>query len=174
MQCFSSAKFTMTADILHQTAPDVNQTTGEGSWQRSQDPITGQIVTTWVPADDDPNTPDSGFPIDTVKCMARGIIMTGLRSQGSGERFGANYENINVIHMWLPPVPTITISLRDRVTNIRDRYGNPAFVEYDYETGATKQVLYDVLGVTPMIDPFNRHIETFVQLERAVDNDDVE
>lgn len=157
----------MKATLLHWqgvTSPTPEDT--PGTWSTYQDPITGEIRNVWVPAPDDPNAPDvieSEFP-----CMARAIILTGMRAQGSGQQFGATYENIEIVHMWVPA--DVAIHKDDRITNIKDKNGHILWNDYNAQRVLVKPTIFNVNGVSPIVDPFNRHVETFVVLERAQDN----
>jgi hypothetical protein len=60
------------------------------------------------------------------------------------------------------------ITKRDRVTNIRNARGQIIWKEEEMENeGVYKSTTFDVLGVTPVLDPFGNHIENYALLERA-------
>lgn len=137
----------------------------EGSWDTYQDPISKEILNTWVPG-----TPSSpGIPAvptpKTIDCLARGIVSGGLRAAGTSESFGKDYENIDYVRLWVPA--SVKLNKRDRVTNIRDKKGGTVlWADEEYGSG-TRPTVFNVNGVTPLLDAFNRHIESLVLLERA-------
>jgi hypothetical protein len=165
VRCLTGAKFTMNAEILHwqglTTGTEFDSTSG--SWSSYQDPISGEIRNVWEPSIDTSN-PSDPEPF-TIACLARGIVNTGLRSQGSRTTYGANYFDEEIIHMWVPS--SVKITKRDRVTNIRDKKnGTILWTDTDYQDG-TRPTIFNVTGVTPILDPFNRVTEYFVMLEKA-------
>lgn len=162
----------MRASILRQTDPQgepINPDT-TGTWTNNQDPITGEIVRVWQPLADQPDNIDTGEydpTFGTIKCLARGIVDGGIRVAGTTERFGDTYENIDFVKMWVPAFTLIT--KRDRITNISDRHGRILWRDEEFEssTNAPKATVFNVNGVTPLFDAFNKHTETFILLERA-------
>ena len=170
--CLTGARFTMNAEVLRHdwASNDAIANPGsqpEGYWEQYQDPITGEILNNWVPGDgtipnDDPLTPDvDERGIRTIDCLARGIVDGGIRVAGSTERFGDTYENIEFVKLWTPS--RVKLTKRDRVTNIRAKRGGN--VIWTDEDGAP--IVFNVNGVTPLFDAFNRHVENFILLERA-------
>lgn len=163
--CLTSARFNMWADILHQGSEgaefEVTDTAGE--WVLQQDPESFEIVRKWQPNPSapgaDPDTPE----LTSFRCLARGIIDGGIRVAGTTERFSEIYENVDYVRMWLPG--NIRISRRDRITNIRDVRGNIIWVEE--EEPSSPPTIFNVVGVTPIVDPFGRLIEYQTLLERV-------
>lgn len=158
----------MEAEILHWSATEATDEPGlgTGDWSTYQDEISGDILNDWLPPDDDPDTTDvdeSASTFRTVPCIARGIVDGGIRVAGTTERFGDTYENIDYVKMWVPA--NIAISKRDRVTNIRDKAGGTVIWKDEESTGAA--TVFNVNGVTPLFDAFNRHVENFVLLEKV-------
>jgi hypothetical protein len=187
--CLTGTRFTMSATLLHQDEnynpyPDIDPDE-YGTWTDSQDPLTGQIVKIWTPYTDpadDPATPDVvETVIHTIPCVARGIVDGGIRVAGTTEWFGADYRNIDFVKMWVPP--TVRISKRDRVVNITDQNGRIMWHNEEYEpinpniridisdpetyNLGLKATLFNVNGVTPLFNAFNRPVEQFVLLENA-------
>lgn len=185
--CLTGARFTMTATLLHQNEeynpypvdPDIY-----GEWTDSQDPLTGQIVRIWVPYEDQPDNPDT-VEVDpifrTIPCIARGIVDGGIRVAGTTEWFGADYRNIDFVKLWVPP--SVKISKRDRITNIKDQRGRIMWHNEEFEPQSPdtnidmgdpdtynqylKATVFNVNGVTPLFNAFNRPVEQFVLLENA-------
>lgn len=144
-----------------------------GNWTKSQDPLTGQVVRVWQPFPDLPSTPNVNESVTyaTFPCIARGIVDGGIRVAGTTERFGDTYENIDFVKMWTPP--HIMISKRDRVTNIKDPRGHIMWADEEFNDrmaevpAPPRATVFNVNGVTPLFNAFNRHTENFVLLERA-------
>lgn len=174
--CLMGAQFNMSATLLHQN-DDYSPVEGDidlslyGEWVRSQDPITKEIVRVWKPFEDMPSTPDidESIVFGKIPCVARGIINGGITANGNSENFGATYDNIDYVHMWTPT--HIKISKSDRVTNISDPDGKIIWVDEEYvdprDTVIPRATVFNVNGVTPLLDSFNRHTKNFVMLERA-------
>lgn len=130
--------------------------------------VTGEPIRVWVPAEtpDDPTTEDIDerqtfrFP-----CQARSIITGGLNSQGTTERWTTkgNYDNVDFIEIQVPP--NITITKRDRITNVTDSNGKVIWREEEY--GDFSPTVFDVLGVAPSLDPFGSVVEYFILAARA-------
>ena len=172
----------MSATLLHQN--NVNgSVVGDidlddyGSWVRSQDPLTHEIVRVWEPASDifpgadgDVGTSDDISVTRSIQCIARGIVDGGIRVAGTTERFGDSYENIDYVKMWVPA--GVRISKRDRVTNIRDPRGRIMWRDEEFANplnpdDIAKATVFNVNGVTPLFNAFNGHTESFVLLQRA-------
>lgn len=171
LKCLTAGRMTMTAALLHRNnqyapVPDVNH---YGDWVDAQDPLTGQIIKVWEPFPDLPSTPDVDESITyrNVPCVARGIVDGGIRVAGTTERFSDTYQNIDFVKMWVPA--GIKVSKRDRVTNIRDPKGNIVWRDEEYSdpNDVARASVFNVNGVTPLFDAFNRHIESFVLLENV-------
>jgi hypothetical protein len=175
---------TMSAALLHrvdQYSPGDINVDEFGSWTDSQDPLTGQIIKVWEPFPDIPTTPgiDESVTYARVPCVARGIVDGGIRVAGTTERFSNDYENIDFVKMWVPA--GVKITKRDRVTNLRDPRGRIVWYDEEYadilnpdptKTQARASV-FNVNGVTPLFDAFNRHVESFVLLENVKTHEDV-
>lgn len=182
IQCLTAGRMTMTATLLHQTNQS-GSVVGDidldsyGTWHNSQDPLTGEIVRVWEPItnpwpgqDGIPGNADDIEVSPVIQCIARGIVDGGIRVAGTTERFGDSYENIDYVKMWVPA--GVRISKRDRVTNIRDPRGNiqwrdEEFADPTNPTDVARATVFDVNGVTPLFNAFNRHTESFVLLQRA-------
>jgi len=182
IQCLTAGRMTMTATLLHQTEVGGGVIDGDiddgqyGDWVRSQDPLTNEIVRVWQPKPPvNPYDPYSGLPdtgivvAPSIPCIARGIVDGGIRVAGTTERFGDTYENIDYVKMWVPA--SVKISKRDRVTNIKDPRGHIMWVDEEFSDPRTDETpratVFDVNGVTPLFNAFNRMTEQFVLLQRS-------
>ena len=167
VQCITGHRFSMQAEVLrYSTVPEgQDEQSSPGVWVSNQDPITGAILNYWVPGDaDDPDTvEDESLTPVTIKCLARGIVDGGIRVAGTTERFGDTYENIDFVKLWTPA--SVTLNKRDRITNIRAKKGGVVIWKDEEFDGSP--TIFNVNGVTPLFDAFNRHVENFVLLERA-------
>jgi len=166
----TGTRFSMTASLLRQTDPTGDPINpNEGTWETNQDPITGEIIRVWVPVSDgpdNPDTPDYDPTYATIPCVARGIVDGGIRVAGTTERFSDTYENIDFVKMWVPT--NILVTKRDRITNITNGAGQVVWRDEEFEKpNESKATVFNVNGVTPLFDAFNRHVETFILLERA-------
>lgn len=174
LRCLTGARFTMSATLLHR---DNNYTPvnpdSYGTWEDSQDPLTGEVVKVWVPYSNTDNPPDPGAPtVGDIRCIARGIVDGGIRVAGTTERFGDTYENIDYAKLWVPA--DVRITKNDRITNIKDKHGVIQWRDEEFEDPSStdpnmklKATLFNVNGVTPLFNAFNEVTEWFVLLERA-------
>lgn len=161
--CLTGAKFSMKATILHQISTDDSVEYPEeiGGWADNQDPLTGEIVRAWGPTIDvidDPDTVPDEEVIHIVNCLARGVSY----KTGRDEEFGREYRALDSVNLWVPS--GVSISRRDKVMNISTKQGQLLWTDEDTPT---KGMVFQVIGVTPILDPFGRHTETFAVLERS-------
>ena len=101
-----------------------------------QDPDTGAIKRDWQ------------F-YKTVDCHAKGVISNSATTRSSDKQvFGNKYMNDQIIQ-----VRTIErLTMREKITNVRDSAGNPIWTEINYPTETP--TVFEVVGVTPVTDPF--------------------
>ncbi len=167
MGCLLSARYVLQADILRQSlAGDPVNLSEEGEWVEDQDPLTGAPIRLWKPLtdDSDPNAPK----VYSIDCMANGIIDGGIRVAGTTERFEADYKNIDYVRMFFGPQHILT--KRDRVTNIRNKATGQVIwsdEENNFTSGVPKATVFDVDGVTPIVNHRGRHVENFANLKKA-------
>lgn len=162
MRCISSARFNMTATVLRQGEYGDENVEQSGYWTERQDPITLEIIRVWVPTDTDPGT--AGIQAATFKCIARGIVDGGIRVAGTTERITPQgiIDSADYVQLQFPT--SVEISKRDRVYNIKGSNGLLVWKEEEFNGAAT---IFEVLGVTPILDPFGRHMENHALLKRA-------
>jgi hypothetical protein len=155
----------MLVDVLHQVADsNPNTTTGTaGHYEYQQDEDSGALIRVWV-EDVNPTTP--GVQLDTIPCEVRGIIDGGIRVAGTTERFTpkGTYEAVDFARMKFPA--QIILTRRDRVTRVRSmkRPDQVIWLEEEFDDRPTT---FDVLGVTPVTDPFGNHVENMALLQRS-------
>lgn len=134
------ARYTMLAEFLHQIA--------------TRDPDSGQVTRRWTEPDD----PEAL----TVRNLTKGILGGGIRVVGSTETWGDDYEDIEWAKMNIEDQLIDSdgdgetfITRRFRVTNIRDqRTGKQLWVGDD-----GLPIVFNVMGITPIMDPFGRPVE---------------
>lgn len=161
--CLTSARFNMKADILKATGP-TETSVGSGEWVIGHDPDSNEITREWLPAGDNPDTPEvENNTLQSFRCLARGIVDGGIRVAGTTERFSEIYQGIDYVRIWFPP--KTDINRRDRITNIRGPRGDIIWREEERIDNAP--TIFAVVGVTPIIDPFGKHIESVAMLERV-------
>lgn len=150
----------MTATVLRQTAGGGG--TEEGHFEWKQDQITGEPIRVWVPGDD-PDTVDVDESV--IPCQVNAIITGGLNSQGTTERWTSKgeYENVDFVELRFPPGYHLT--KRDRIADIRGVDGEILWTEEELE--GNPGTVFNVQGVAPSLDVFNKHIENFALLARA-------
>ena len=131
---------------------------GTGHWENQQDLLTGDFIRVWV--EDDPNTETDETL--TFSCMARGFVSGGITGNGAIEEWTAKgeYSNLNVLRINYPA--KVNITQRDRVTNITDSSGRAIYVEIGGEP-----TIYNVDGISPVLDAFGKHVENTALLSRA-------
>lgn len=156
----------MTATVLRPGGSVVNPTptSPSGHWAKQQDPESGAIIDVWVEETDDPSTPNV-VETSTFSCTARGIISEGVSSAGATEDWNrrGDYENVEYVKLTFPK--NVVITKRDQITNIRDKDGNLIWVED--EVDVDRATIFNVNGVIPILDAFNKHIENVAYLKRA-------
>jgi hypothetical protein len=167
-----NARMSMKADVLKpgDVTQDPINPSDYGEWVKNQDPLTGEIVEVWVPYPDLPDTPENeNVKFGTIDCIVRGIVDGGIRVAGTTERFGDTYMNMEYLKLWVPGKTVVTKA--DRITNIRDRHGHIAYLDDEFDdrdpSTTPKATVFNVNGVTPTWDAFNRAEGNFILLERA-------
>lgn len=101
----------------------------------SQDPDTGAIKKEWQ--------------FDrTVPCSAKGIISNSSSSRTGDKQIMSNkYSNDQILQIRT----TEKITLREKITNIRDLEGVVVWEELNFPTNTP--TVYELMGTTPMTDP---------------------
>lgn len=173
MRCLTSARFNMSALVL----VPIGGTTGDpseggtpsGKYQYQQDPDSGAIIRVWVPDVDSILEPPSSVVGGMLegkrfKCMARGFTDGGIRVAGTTERFSSRgtIDTVDFVTIKFPA--DVVLTRRDRVTDIRNSRNELLWKEEEFDNKAT---VFEVNGVTPIIDPWGNHVENSALLQRA-------
>jgi hypothetical protein len=84
----------------------------------------------------------------TENCHAKGIIANTSRRGSDTQQVSTKYTNTQIIEVRTQK----RITLREKVTNIRDSKNNYIWTELDYPTETP--TVFEVVGSTPITDPF--------------------
>jgi hypothetical protein len=85
----------------------------------------------------------------TIDCYAKGFIGNSATSRsGDKQQFNNRYVNEQTIEIRAED----KLSIREKVTNIRDRKNNYIWTELDFPTETP--TVFEIYGVTPITDPF--------------------
>jgi hypothetical protein len=142
-----------------------------GHYEYQQDPDTGAMIRVWVvdldPSTSAPNvvqTPEGTVAGTRFKLQARGFTDGGIRVAGTTERFSSRgtIDTVDFITIKFPKF--ITLTRRDRVTDIRNSENILLWKEEEFDDSPT---IFEVNGVTPIPDPWGKHIENSALLQRA-------
>lgn len=114
-----------------------------------QDPDTGAILKNWN-------------YYRTLACHAKGIISnTATSGSGNKQVFSNKYMDDQVIQIRTAE----KLTAREKVTNIRDADNNVIWQEINYPNDTP--TVFEVMGTTPMTDPFGRVIAYSSSLKRS-------
>jgi hypothetical protein len=140
-----------------------------GHWVTSQDD-TGAITRIWVedvsvvpPTRPGTNWTDAGV-VDRfdIECTIRGFQQGAGQSSTNTESFAkGDYTVLELVQMNFPA--KYVLNRRQLITNIRNRSNQILWLEE--ETG--KPTVFEVQGVTPQFDPFDRYIDNLAVLTRS-------
>jgi hypothetical protein len=104
----------------------------------TQDTETGSIVKEWV-------------YYKTLDCHAKGIVSNSATTRSSDTQiFNNKYVNDQVVQLRTSE----KLTLREKVTNIRDSQGNYIWTELNFP--AETPTVFEIVGTTPLTDPFGR------------------
>jgi len=98
----------------------------------------------------------------TLACHAKGVISNSATTRTSDKQlFNNKYVNDQIIQ-----VRTLEkLTIREKVTNIRDGRDNLIWTELDYPTETP--TVFEVLGTTPITDPFGTVVGYNCSLKRS-------
>lgn len=103
--------------------------------QDIQDPDTGAIKKEWLYS-------------RTVPCYAKGIITNSGSRSSDVQTMGTKYSYNQTIEIRTEA----TITLREKLTNIRDSADRVIWTELNYPTETP--TVFELIGTTPITDPF--------------------
>jgi hypothetical protein len=128
------AKYAMLADLY--------------SVQQKRDANTGEIIREWL-------------YVDTVKCLAKSIISSGVRTPSNDKTIDSRYIVEEIIK-----INTLDkLSRNAKISNIRDLSGKVLWEEA--ETLNNPPTVFNVVGSTPIIDAFGQILEYENTLQRS-------
>jgi hypothetical protein len=114
-----------------------------------QDPDTGAIVKEWN-------------YYKTLACHAKGIISnTATTGSGNRQTFSNRYIDDQIVQVRTSE----KLTAREKVTNLRDSNDNVIWEEINYPNDSP--TVFEVIGTTPMTDPFGRVIAYNSSLKRS-------
>lgn len=114
-----------------------------------QDPDTGAIKKTWIYQ-------------RTVDCHAKGVISNSATTRSSDKQvFDNRYKNDQQIQVRTSD----RITAREKITNIRDQRDVPIWTEINFPSDTP--TVFEVVGVTPITDPFGRTIGYSSSMRRS-------
>jgi len=98
----------------------------------------------------------------TLSCHAKGIISnTATSGSGNKQVFSNKYMDEQVIQIRTAE----KLTAREKVTNIRDADNNVIWQEINYPNDTP--TVFEIMGTTPMTDPFGRVIAYSSSLKRS-------
>jgi len=98
----------------------------------------------------------------TLSCHAKGIISnTATSGSGNKQVFSNKYMDEQVIQIRTSE----KLTAREKITNIRDSDNNVIWQEINYPNDTP--TVFEVMGTTPMTDPFGRVIAYSSSLKRS-------
>lgn len=104
----------------------------------TQDPDTGAIKKEW-------------HFYKTIPCHAKGIISNSTTTRsGDVQIFNNKYSNEQSLQIRTQG----KITIREKITNIRDQHGNCIWTEIDFPSETP--TVFEVFGTTPITDPFGQ------------------
>jgi hypothetical protein len=98
----------------------------------------------------------------TVDCHAKGVISNSATTRSSDKQvFSNKYMNDQIIQVRTSD----KLTMREKVTNIRDKSGNVIWAEINFPTETP--TVFEVVGVTPVTDPFGTVIAYNSSMKRS-------
>lgn len=98
----------------------------------------------------------------TVDCHAKGVISNSATTRSSDKQvFGNKYMNDQIIQVRTSE----KLTMREKVTNIRDKSGNVIWSEINFPTETP--TVFEVIGTTPVTDPFGTVIAYNSSMKRS-------
>jgi hypothetical protein len=114
-----------------------------------QDPDTGAIVREWM-------------YYKTIPCHAKGVVSNSATTRSSDKQvFSNKYINDQIIQVRT----TERLTIREKVSNIRDVAGHPIWTEINYPNETP--TVFEVIGTTPITDPFGNVLAYNSSMKRS-------
>lgn len=87
----------------------------------------------------------------TLDCHAKGVVSNSATTRSSDKQlFNNKYVNDQIIQVRTSD----RLTIREKITNIRDSEGNYIWTELDFPSDTP--TVFEVIGTTPLTDPFGR------------------
>lgn len=115
--------------------------------EEEQDPDTGSLIRRFM-------------YYKTIDCYARGVIRESV-NQSDKQTFRNAYKNTQSIEVRTEK----RLTQREKVKNIRDASNNPIWYELNYPNDT--ETVFDVIGSTPITDPFGNVVGYNASLSRS-------
>ena len=98
----------------------------------------------------------------TLDCHAKGVISNSATTRSSDKQvFSNKYMNDQIIQVRTSE----KLTMREKVTNIRDTAGNVIWAETNFPTETP--TVFEVIGTTPVTDPFGTVIAYNSSMKRS-------
>ena len=99
--------------------------------------------------------------IKTIDCYARGVITESRNRSNDNQKFSNKYSN----NQYIEVRTSERLTARDKVKNIVDVNGKPIWYELNYPNDT--DTVFDVVGTTPIAEPFGNVVGYNSSLQRA-------
>ena len=99
--------------------------------------------------------------IKTIDCYARGVITESRNRSNDSQKFSNKYSN----NQYIEVRTSERLTARDKVKNIVDVNGKPIWYELNYPNDT--DTVFDVIGTTPIAEPFGNVVGYNSSLQRA-------
>jgi hypothetical protein len=98
----------------------------------------------------------------TIDCHAKGVISNSATTRSSDKQvFSNKYMNDQIIQVRTSE----KLTMREKVTNVRDAAGNVIWAEANFPTETP--TVFEVIGTTPVTDPFGNVIAFNSSMKRS-------
>jgi hypothetical protein len=179
IKTINDVRYTMWATVIpkftgtNQQILTPDATAPTGSYVKVQDPDSGEITETWVAGNTvtaPPGTPEYLHNVKQqleVPCYVRGFTNLGFRSSANREiLLHGDYTIIESVQFDYPA--DVKLDHQSLVTNIRSNEElDPTFANCIYKTETGKPTVWEVQGITPVVDPFGYYLRNTTVLRRA-------
>ena len=115
----------------------------------------------------EPQDPNTGAMIrefsyiKTIDCYARGVITETRNRSNDSQKFSNKYSN----NQYIEVRTSERLTARDKIKNIVDVNGKPIWYELNYPNDT--DTVFDVVGTTPIAEPFGNVVGYNSSLQRA-------